>query len=57
MLFAARAVLRQFDSVGIILFVLLGVVVSLFTLSASQRYFVSHFTCGTPLFNLAHVKT
>ena len=42
MLFAELAVLVHFKSVGIVLFVLLGIVVALLALSAGQCYLYSH---------------
>jgi hypothetical protein len=53
MLSATRAVFRHFKSLGIILFVLLGVVVAFFALCAREGDLISHILCGTSYIYLA----
>jgi hypothetical protein len=43
MLFAEFAVFAQFNPVGVILFILHGVIISLLAFGALQSYLISHF--------------
>jgi hypothetical protein len=47
MLSATRAVFRHFQSLGVVLLVLLGVIVAFLALCAREGNLVSHILCGT----------